>query len=310
MHPKESGPGDEAGGGGDPEVQSGKLDGKVVIVTGASKRLGRCYALALANQGARVVALARSLGDDPNQVGTLAEVVETARQAGGEVTASRCDLGDEAAIRRTVDEVVARFGGIDGVVNNAIAAVDRMDAMNVPQDIWEDQMRINVRAPYLLTVLAAPSMKARGGGSIINITSMSGGTTGRGGGAHKGLVHYGVSKAALNRLTTYFAAEFEPDDIAVNSLSPGDAAAYMRMVNGVDEDAGEEHIAEGQQLDEKFWGGPVVYLTGARPADVTGQNLHTYTFGETWGPPYPTPPQWSPEVLKVLGRDNLSARPD
>jgi NAD(P)-dependent dehydrogenase (short-subunit alcohol dehydrogenase family) len=123
-------------------------------------------------------------------------------------------------------------------------------------------------------------------------------------------VHYGVSKAALNRLTTYFAAEFEDLGIAVNSLSPGDAAAYMRMVNGVDEDAGEEHVAAGNQLDERFWGGPVVYLAGARPADVTGQILHTYTFGETWGPIYETPPKWSPEILKVLGRDNLSAKPD
>jgi NAD(P)-dependent dehydrogenase (short-subunit alcohol dehydrogenase family) len=285
------------------------LRGKVVIVTGASKRLGRCYALALAKKGAKVAALARSLGEDPEEIGTLAEVVATAAKAGGEVAAFRCDLGDETDIGRTVDAIVARFGGVDAVVNNAVAAVDRLDSMNVPQDIWEEQMRINVRAPYLLTVLAHPSMKARGGGSIINITSMAGSTTGRGGGAHLGLVHYGVSKAALNRLTTYFAAEFEPDGIAVNSLSPGDAAAYMRMVNGVDENAGEEHIASGQQLDERFWGDPVVYLAQARPGDVTGQNLHTYTFGESWGPLYETPPQWSPEVLKVLGRDNLSARP-
>jgi NAD(P)-dependent dehydrogenase (short-subunit alcohol dehydrogenase family) len=289
-------------------VGSGSLDGKVVIVTGASKRLGRCYALALARQGAKVVALARSMGEHPAQPGTLAELTAAARRDGLELDVRRCDLGDEDAIRRLVDDVARRFGGVDAVVNNAVARVDRLDSMNIPRDIWEDQMRINVRAPYLLTVLAAPHMAARGGGAIINITSMSGGTTGRGGGAHAGLVHYGVSKAALNRLTTYFGAELEPDGISVNSLSPGDAAAYMRMVNGVDADAGEEHIAAGNQLDERFWGDPVVYLAGARPADVTGQILHTYTFGETWGPRYETPPQWSPEILKVLGRDNLSAR--
>jgi NAD(P)-dependent dehydrogenase (short-subunit alcohol dehydrogenase family) len=209
-----------------------------------------------------------------------------------------------------VEDVAGRLGGIDIVVNNAIAPADRIDCLDVPQDIWEEQMRINVRAPYLLTVLAAPLMIARGGGSIINITSMAGGTTGRGGGAHTGLVHYGVSKAALDRLTTYFGAEFEPDGIAVNSLSPGDAAAYMRLVNDVAEDAGtasDEHIAEGNQLDEAFWGGPVVWLSGARPSDVTGKLLHTYTFGESWGPTSGSPPQWSPEILKILGRDNLSA---
>jgi NAD(P)-dependent dehydrogenase (short-subunit alcohol dehydrogenase family) len=169
-------------------------------------------------------------------------------------------------------------------------------------------MRVNVRAPYVLIVRTAPLMMARGGGSIVNITSLSGGTTGKGGGAHQGLVHYGVSKAALNRLTSYFAAEFADANVAVNALSPGDAASYLAMVNGVGAEGGDDHVVAGKQLDEVFWGSPVIYLAGARPADVTGQILHTYTYGESWGPRYAIPPDWSPEVLKVLGRDNLRAR--
>lgn len=291
-------------------MESAALDGKVVIVTGASKRLGRCYALSLAKAGARVVALARSLGADPDQLGTLAEVAAAGRKRGHDISAYRCDLSHEDEIKRVLHDVINKFGGIDGIVNNAVAQVDRIDCLTVSKDIWEAQMRVNVRAPYVLTVLSAPYMIARGGGSIVNITSMAGGITGKGGGAHKGLVHYGVSKAALDRLTTYFAAEFGDLNVAVNSLSPGDAAAYMRLVNGVDADGGEEHIATGNQLDEAFWGNPIVYLVGARPTDVTGQILHTYTYGECWGPRYACSPKWSPEINKILGRDNRRARLD
>lgn len=282
-------------------MESGSLDGNVVIVTGASRRVGRSYALALAKAGATVVALARTMGDDPTRFGTLAEVAAAGRKAGHEVHAYRCDLADEDEILRTVDDVVARFGGIDAVINNAVAEMGRIDGLAVPRDIWDAQMRVNVRAPYVLTAASAPHMIARGGGSIVNVTSLSGSTPSKDSGAHEGLVHYGVSKAALNRLTTWFAIEFADANIAVNSISPGDADAYMRLVNNA-ADGPEVQLSAGNQLDQAFWGNPIVYLAGARPADVTGQILHTYTFGESWGPRYPTPPAWSPEVLKILGR--------
>jgi NAD(P)-dependent dehydrogenase (short-subunit alcohol dehydrogenase family) len=284
------------------------LEGKVIVVSGASRRLGRCYALALAKAGARVVGLARTLGDDPEKMGTLAEVEATARKAGHEVTAYRCDLSDEAEIERVFEAVVGRFGGIDCLVNNAISTVDRMDCLNVPQDVWEEALRVNVRAPYVFMARSVPHMIARGGGSIVNITSLSAGTTGKGAGAHAGLLHYGVSKAALNRLTDYFAAEFEEDNIAVNAISPGDASAYMRLMNDVSPEVPERDVVAGKQLDDEFWGNPIVYLAGARPSDLTGQVLHTYTFGQTWGPSYATAQQWSPEIRSLLTRDNLRRR--
>jgi citronellol/citronellal dehydrogenase len=284
------------------------LEGKVIVVSGASRRLGRCYALALARAGARVVGLARTVGNDPGKMGTLAEVEATARQAGHDVTASYCDLSDEDGIERVVDDVVRRFGGIDGLVNNAVSTVDRIDPLDVPQDVWEESFRVNVRAPYVLIARSVPHMIARGGGSIINITSLSAGTTGKGAGAHAGLLQYGVSKAALNRLTSYFAAELEEDNIAVNAISPGDASAYMRVVNDLGPEVPEQDVVAGEQLDEDFWGGPIVFLAGARPSDLTGQVLHTYTFGQSWGPRPATPPEWSPEIRGLLTRDNLRRR--
>jgi NAD(P)-dependent dehydrogenase (short-subunit alcohol dehydrogenase family) len=287
---------------------AGSIEGKVVVVTGASRRLGRCYALSLAKAGATVVGLARTVGDDSEQIGTLAEVKAAARKAGNDITTIQCDLSHENEIEAAVDHVVREFGGIDGLVNNAIASVDRIDCLNVTQDVWEESLRVDVRAPYLLMARSVPHMVARGGGSIINLTSLSAGTTGKGSGAHAGLLHYGVSKAALNRLTTYFAAEFEEDNIAVNAISPGDASAYMRVMNNLGPEVPEHEVLGGHQLDEEFWGNPIVYLAGARPSDITGQIVHTYTFGQSWGPSYVTPPEWSPEIRGLLTHDN-AARP-
>ena len=175
-------------------------------------------------------------------------------RAGHDVTASYCDLSDEDGIERVVDDVVRRFGGIDGLVNNAVSTVDRIDPLDVPRDVWEESFRVNVRAPYVLIARSVPHMIARGGGSIINVTSLAAGTTGKGAGAHAGLLQYGVSKAALNRLTSYFAAELEEDNIAVNAISPGDASAYMRVVNDLGPEVPEQDVVAGTQLDDRFLG--------------------------------------------------------
>lgn len=282
------------------------LKGKVVIVSGASKRLGRCYALSLGRAGATVVALARTLGDSAEQMGSLREVEATGARSGYDIHAMRCDLGDESDIRRVVAETVERFGGVDAIVNNAVHGDDRKDPLTIPSDAWEASMRINVRAPCVLASLCHPHMVARGGGSIINITSLAAGPTGKGGGAHRGLLLYGASKTALNRLTTWCAAEFAEDNIAVNALSPGDVSSYLLSVNSMDPEQNSISLVEGQQLDEKFWGDPVVWLAGIGAKDLTGETVHTYTFGDSWGIREGGSPEWSSEVLKILGWDNLS----
>jgi NAD(P)-dependent dehydrogenase (short-subunit alcohol dehydrogenase family) len=283
------------------------LNEKVVIVSGASRRLGRCYAMALGKAGATVIALARTLGEDTAQPGSLLEVEASGRAAGYDIHAYRCDLTDEENIRAVVAAVAERFGGIDGIVNNAVDMSGSDDSLDISADAWNRAMQVNVRAPYLLIAQSHLHMVARGGGAIVNVTSLVAGPTGKGGGAHKGLALYGAAKAALNRLTTWFAAEFESDNIAVNAISPGDVSVYMRSVNGVDLKARGQEVVEGNQLDERFWGDPVVHLIAARPPEPTGQILHTYTYGETWGARHATPPDWSPEVLHLLGRDNLAA---
>jgi NAD(P)-dependent dehydrogenase (short-subunit alcohol dehydrogenase family) len=286
----------------------GSLAGKVVVVSGASRRLGRCYALALASAGARVVALARTLGDDPSRLGTLREVEATARARGLDVTARRCDLTDEDSVRAVVDDVAKQFGGIDALVNNAVAHAVGRECRGIPPTVWEEAFDVNVRAPYLLIDNALPHLQARGGGSIVNVTSLAAGPTGKGGGAHQGLLLYGITKAALNRMTTWYAAELEDSGIAVNAISPGDVSVYMRVVNGFDPEARDREVVAGEQLDAEFWGSPVVWLAGIRPADMTGQIVHTYTFRDSWGPPAQAPREWPPAIGAILGRDNLRPR--
>jgi NAD(P)-dependent dehydrogenase (short-subunit alcohol dehydrogenase family) len=283
------------------------LSGRVAIVTGASKRLGRCYALALASAGAQVIALARTLGDDPKALGTLVEVEESARARGHRVTAVQCDLADDEAVRKLVEAVGNEFGRIDIIVNNAVMFSTRMETTGISRSDWDTAFAVNVRAPYVLIDTALPFMEKHGG-SIINITSLAAGQTGKGGGAHKGLLLYGLTKASLNRLTSWYAAELADANIAVNAISPGDVSVYMRLANGIPADESDDKIVEGEQVDERFWGDPVVWLASARVADLTGEVLHTYTFGETWGPKREIELAPSALIEKILGRDNLAGR--
>jgi citronellol/citronellal dehydrogenase len=194
------------------------LEGRVAIVTGASRGLGKCYAMALAEAGAKVAVAARS--DAPSRLpGTIQETVDEIRKLGGEAMAVRCDVGVPADLQYLVGDTVYRYGRIDILVNNA-ANAHRMPFFNVSPEWWDAYFRTNLRAAFLLAQAVAPHMMRQGGGSIVNITS--GAATAPLDEhllAHHGL--YMISKAALDRLTEYLAAELKPHNIAVNALSPG-----------------------------------------------------------------------------------------
>jgi NAD(P)-dependent dehydrogenase (short-subunit alcohol dehydrogenase family) len=264
-----------------------ELAGKVAIVTGASKGIGRAYALALAQAGATVVATARMLGAAQEDVPehTLAGLVASARQGqlAGRVVAAACDLEVEDDIVRMVDQALANFGTVDVLVNNA-GLYPHHDPLAVTVEEWDQIMRVNVRAPYLTIRQVAPHMIQQGRGSIINVTSRSAGFTHRerDRAAHDGLFVYGVSKAALNRLTTYFAEELRPHSVAVNALSPGGVLTDMwRQVAPADFEAARLS-GKGKQPVPEVMGPALLYLAGQTAATMTGQILHTDTFGTTW----------------------------
>jgi len=192
--------------------------GKIAIVTGASRGIGKAIALGFAREGATVVVAARSESAPGESLpGSIHETVAEIEAAGGTSVAIRCDVTDEAAVAAMVVETLERFGRIDVLVNNA--AVDfPAPVVELPAKRWEVIFRVNVTGPFLCSTAVIPSMAAGGAGSIINISSQA--ATERGKGTVGYSAAYAASKAALDRLTWSLAAEVGKHNIAVNALKP------------------------------------------------------------------------------------------
>jgi NAD(P)-dependent dehydrogenase (short-subunit alcohol dehydrogenase family) len=184
------------------------LTGKVAVVTGASKGIGEAIARYLADFGAKVVISSRKQAD-------LDELASQMRQSGATVTAVEAHTGDEAQLKNLFDKTIEIYGGIDILVNNAATNPYFGPTADCPDNAYDKIMDINVKSPFQLSKMVYPIMKQRGGGSIINISSIAGFTP------DPGLGIYSVSKAALNMLTKVFAKEWGPDGIRVNSVCPG-----------------------------------------------------------------------------------------
>jgi dehydrogenase/reductase SDR family protein 4 len=184
-----------------------RLDGKVALVTGASRGIGASIARNLADIGASVAVTARS--ED-----ALQEIVASLN-SGTNSLAAPADMARTEDLERLVDEVVARLGRIDVLVNNAGLLPDAKQIYNVDLDEWKHVLDVNLRAPWYLSKLVHPHMKASGGGSVVNISSTSG--------LHHdiGLGVYGISKAAVLMLTEVCGKEWARDNIRVNCIAPG-----------------------------------------------------------------------------------------
>jgi NAD(P)-dependent dehydrogenase (short-subunit alcohol dehydrogenase family) len=261
-----------------------ELRGKVALVVGASRGVGLAYSLALSRAGVRVAAAARTVAPPTGEAqaaGGLAGLVATAADEGGEVVAVRCDVEHEDDVIRLVDQTLATFGRIDIVVNNA-GVYPHFDALQVPLDQWNRIMRVNLTGPYLVIRHAAPHMAARRSGSIINITSRSARATRRGTPAHTGLLTYGVSKAALDRLTTFLAAELYPFGIAVNALSPGGVLTETWRQVAPEDFASAERAGTAKAPLPELLGPALLYLAGQSAQTMTGKILHTDEFGKSW----------------------------
>jgi NAD(P)-dependent dehydrogenase (short-subunit alcohol dehydrogenase family) len=197
-----------------------KLEGTVALVTGASRGVGQATALELARRGADLVLAARTVSDPgPTMPGTLAETADAVRALGRDALVVATDLNDMGAVEALAAAALEWKGRVDVVVNNAAflgrAAYHNLDELSFKN--FERQFRVNVFAPFLLSQLLVPAMRAHGGGVIVNITSgagLIGEYTVPG-------ITYGPTKAALNRLSTLLARDLEADNIAVFAIDPG-----------------------------------------------------------------------------------------
>jgi NAD(P)-dependent dehydrogenase (short-subunit alcohol dehydrogenase family) len=268
-----------------------ELTGKVALVTGASQGTGRAYALALAKAGATVVATSRRMGaGQPGEApkpASLAETVRLSEEMGSKVHAIACDVGDPDEIERTVDQVIGNFGRIDVVINNAATypadqPIPHNDPFGFSAPEWDRYMRVNVIGPYFMIRAAAPYMIRQGSGSIINISSGAAGDTTYGSVAHYGMLAYGVTKAALDKLSRWYAAELGRHGIAVNSLYPG--AVITNSWRGLTQDLKDQMLDTGMAKPPtvEALGDAIVFLARQTGAGVTGRILEADEFGTTW----------------------------
>jgi len=203
--------------------KAGALAGKVVLVTGAAKRLGRAIALEAAKHGADVAITFR------NSEREARETVRELGEFGGRALAIRCDVTDEVGVREMVREVAGELGGIDVLVNNAGNFEDvEFAKLTVAQ--WDEIFASNARGPFLVSREAAPHLRKRRG-RIVNMGSLGGIQPWA---TH---VHYCSSKAAVHMLTKSMALALAPE-VSVNAIAPGvihlgersDAAFWKRSV--------------------------------------------------------------------------------
>lgn len=233
-----------------------ELDGKVAIVTGASRGLGRAAATALIEQGVRVLAVARSLD----------ELKELESLAPGNVHARQCDMLDTEGVAKLPGEAIDNFGGLDIVVNNAgIAPAGRF--LEQEQDVWNDVMAVNVNAPATLTRAAGKHLVGQGSGKIINIASTSG-ILGK-----AMLVTYSASKGALLQFTKALSAEWASKGVQVNAIAPGAFAtdAQSAVLNSPEILERRLRKIPARRMGESEEIGPLVcYLASSQSDFVTG----------------------------------------
>ncbi|HWW49893.1 MAG TPA: SDR family oxidoreductase [Xanthobacteraceae bacterium] len=242
---------------------SKRLQGKVAIVTGAAQGIGRTYALALAEAGAKVCVSDIVIPDE-----TVAAVVA----AGGEASGIVADVSDQASLDAMVTHCMESFGRLDILVNNAgmFGSLKMQNFSEIAIEEWDRVMAVNVRGVWQAITAAVPAMKRSGGGKIINISS---------GTAFKGsphLLHYVTSKGAVIALTRAIARELGGSNICVNAIAPGlvmsrNVQAHPDWQNAAASIVSSRAIKRDSTPEDLI--GALLFLASPESDFVTGQTL-------------------------------------
>lgn len=239
------------------------LEGKVALVTGASRGIGAAIARGFAEFGARVALTSRKLEG-------LQKVADDIKQAGGTAAPFPANVGHIDKLEALVQSVVNKFGKIDILVNNAAANPKITSALHLEEEVWNKIMDVNLKAVFFLSQQVARSMEKTGGGTIINISSSAGLRP------SKGLGAYSISKAGVIMLTRVLATELAGLNIRVNCIAPGlietDFSAALRS----NKDALEAKLAHIPlhrvgQTEEIV--GAAVYLASQASSFTTGTTI-------------------------------------
>jgi NAD(P)-dependent dehydrogenase (short-subunit alcohol dehydrogenase family) len=242
---------------------TGRLAGKVALITGAASGLGRVAAELFASEGAKVMIADMGDGDD---------AVEAISAAGGEVAYSRCDVGDDESVKATVEFTVETFGGLHVLYNNAgISPGDDDGPTNTSDDTWARTLDINVTGVARCCRHGIPAMLASGGGSIINVASFV---------AHLGAatpqIAYTASKGAVLSMTREIAVIYARQGIRCNALCPGPVLTPL-LAKFLSDDAKRQrrlvHVPMGRFGEAIEIAKGALFLASDDSSFMTGQSL-------------------------------------
>jgi NAD(P)-dependent dehydrogenase (short-subunit alcohol dehydrogenase family) len=286
---------------------AGELAGKVALVTGASKNIGKGIALEVGASGAVTYLTARSLEDVPGQLASLARTAAEIEAAGGTAIPVACDHTDDSQVEAVFDRIEAEQGRLDVRVN--VATPDFSQMVGVP--FWDlsfehmsNCLDIGPRSDYVTTALAARTMMIeQGSGVVINISS-------HGAETYLLSVPYGVGKAAIDRVTRDTAFELQPHGVAVVSLWPGLVLTEGLLANTVETDDGRREL-HGLDISfgetPKFNGRAVVALAAdPKILERTGGSFWSASLAREYGfteDDGHLPPEMANTVLTSMGDD-------
>jgi len=239
--------------------------GKVIIVTGGGTGIGKVYSQRLAEGGARVV-----LADIAAEA--AAKVAEDCTRAGLEVVSFPTDVSSPESVEAMVAQTVAKWGRIDGLINNAslMSVLPRGSWLKIPVEEWDRVMAVNLKGIFLCCRAVHPHMKAQGGGRIVNISSS------RIWGGNPNRLHYTTSKAGVVGLTRALAREVGDDKIGVNAITPGFTESETQVASSSSNYVafkGDGRTFKRAQVPDDLVGA-VMFLLSDASGFITGQTIN------------------------------------
>lgn len=236
------------------------VEGKVALVTGAGRGIGKAIALGLAGAGADIILASRKL---PNLEAVAAEIGALGRKA----LPVAAHIGRMEEIKALVDKAVGEFGRIDILVNNSATNLTMAPAIEIEEKAWDAVMNLNIKGLFFLSQSVARIMKEKGGGKIINVSSVAG--------QHPDILGaYSISKAAVNMATKVMAQQWAPLNIRVNAIAPSLTRTEFSKALWSNPDIQKMATARtpmGRIAEPEEMVGAVLFLASDASSYVTGQ---------------------------------------